>query len=130
MAGRPSKYKPEMLPKIIKLMSEGASLLEVCAEIDIDTETKRDWCDLKSPRYNKEFSDTIKKGEALSAVWWEKKGRHNLENKDFSYTGWYMQMKNRFGWADKQETKNEITIQITSTQVDKMQKALEIFNEQ
>lgn len=54
-----------------------------------------------------QFSETIKTGKILSAAWWYQNGRKNLWEKDFNYTGWYMQMKNRFGWKDKNET--EIT---------------------
>jgi len=101
--GRPSKYKPEMCDQAIELMREGASLVEVAAEIGVCRETIWDWTSEDSERFIEEFSNTIKKGIRLSEAWWERKGRTSLENKDFSYTGWYMNMKNRFGWRDKQE---------------------------
>lgn len=92
-----------MLPVIIKEMSEGASLVEVAAEIGVDMATITDWRDTKSPRYNEEFSITIKRGVELSQAWWHKMGRTNLKDKDFRDALWYMNMKNRFGWRDKHE---------------------------
>lgn len=106
-AGRPTKYKPEMCAQVVELMREGASLAEVSAEIGITRETLNQW-----RHSNEKFSDAVKNGIELSRAWWERKGRVNLENKDFNATLWYMNMKNRHGWADKVEKKQETKIEI------------------
>ena len=104
MAGRPTKYKKAYCKTLVDLMKEGASLTEVCAHLDITRQTLHNWCD-----QNPEFLDAKKKGEALSAAWWEHQARTNLKDKSFNAALWYMNMKNRFGWSDRQQ------VDVTST---------------
>ena len=55
---------------------------------------------------NELFSQTIKKGRLYSQCWWERHARTNLKNTDFQTALWFINMKNRFGWKDKQETEH------------------------
>ena len=92
--------------EIVELYSEGGSDVEVKALLyfwmgSFSNDLWYRWIEEES-----RFSETIKIGKVLSEAWWTGKGRTELENKELSYTGWYMNMKNKFGWADKQEIKS------------------------
>jgi hypothetical protein len=113
--GRPQKDLSE-LPKgwydtVLVEMSEGASLEEIKAILSISNDLHTRWM-----KEEQEYSETIKKGQELSKAWWLAKGRKNLENKDFNYTGWYMNMKNRFDWADKRQ--QDIRVETVTPLVD------------
>ena len=104
---RPTKYKKELCQQVIDFMYQGMSIEEVCYELMICKQTFYNWCETYP-----EFLDAKKKGESFSQGWWMKQGRVNMENKDFSATLFYMNMKNRFGWKDKQDiTTNDKDVQ-------------------
>ena len=106
--GRPkedlSSLPDNWVEEILSLYAEGASDVEIRVMIAGWRDTCSD--DLWERWINEEpeFSRTIKKGKRLSEAWWQREGRTSLRDKDFNYTGWYMNMKNRFGWADRQHT--------------------------
>lgn len=100
--GRPTKFKFWMCERVIELMSMGASKTEVAADIDISWDTMAAW-----QKENPLFSEAIKAGELKSHAWWEEHARKNLHNKEFNSTLWYMNMKNRFGWRDRQDITSE-----------------------
>lgn len=101
--GRPTDYKPEFCDLVIPLLKQGMSIAEIGLELDIGYSTIYRWMD-----EHEEFREAIKSGREFSQGWWEKQGRVALREKEFSPTLWYMNMKNRFGWKDKQETEHNV----------------------
>ncbi len=114
-AGRPTKYKKEFCDTVLELMREGKSIVNCCAELDISRETFYSWMEK-----HKEFHDTVKRGMELSEHWWQEKARENLDSNQFNSTLWYMNMKNRFKWTDKQEVEHSggVSINITKSDAD------------
>jgi transposase len=102
-AGRPSKYNPDFCNTVIGEMAQGSSIEELQLVLKVHKDTIYEWA-----KEYPDFSDALKRGKALSEAWWREVGRVNLKDDKFNYTGWYMNMKNRFGWKDKQEVESQV----------------------
>lgn len=104
-AGRPKKTLDDLpkdwKAKMIELAGEGASDVElkVTALGGISNDL---WYRLIDEE--PEFSETVKQCTLLCETWWARLGREGAASKtDINPTVWIFNMKNRFGWKDKQE---------------------------
>lgn len=52
---------------------------------------------------SEEFRLAEKTRQALCEIWWERRGREMAAGSDGNATVWIFNMKNRFGWRDKQD---------------------------
>ena len=100
MAGRPTKYKEEYCQMLIDHMEKGFSFNSFAGIIRVNTDTLAEW-----RNKHKSFSDAQKLGRALSSLFWEKMGMAGAAGRvpGFNAATWIFNMKNRFGWKDKQE---------------------------
>jgi len=98
--GRPTKYSEKLCDLLPYLFSNGESVVEVCASLDITKDTFFQWVK-QYPR----FSDSYKKGQDLSEAWWTKMGRiASIGKAKIQPATWIFNMKNRFKWKDRIET--------------------------
>lgn len=112
---RPTKYKPEYCDAVVEHMSDGASLTSFAAEIDVARSTINEWID-----NHPEFSESVKRGKAKCAAWWEALGRNNAMTGDGNATLVIFGLKNMGAedWRDKQEFDHTSSDKSMSPQLD------------
>lgn len=116
MADLPKDYDITALQQY----AEGASDQEVAKELRIPmSRFKRLYSS------DEHFRSVIDDGRGHALAWWMKEGRTNLKNKQFSYVGWFQNMKNRYGWADKAEINDGITKPIEAMSTEDLQSDIE-----
>lgn len=119
--GRPSKYDKKYCEEIVEFMKNGASIVEFAVHIGVSKDTIYEWC-----KVHKDFSDAKKRAVEASESWWTRTGREGLyfhpKDTQLNATLWYMNMKNRFKWSDKQEQKIEQTQEVKIIRHNKLEK--------
>lgn len=65
-----------------------------------------------------EFSETVAKASSLCQVWWEKNGQRLAIEGGGNATIWIFNMKNRFGWSDKQQIDQSIKSEPASLKIE------------
>ena len=104
--GRPTEYDPAFCDVVIEKMAEGFSKEATAGYLNICKDTLYKWA-----AKHKDFADAIALGETKSQLLWEKTlvdyRVHTKNGSQINSQVFNLNMKNRFGWTDKQETKTE-----------------------
>lgn len=107
--GRPTLYKPEFCQMLIDHMAQGKSMKSFGPKIGVIEDTLYRWV-----KEIPQFSESYKIALSHNYSYWEDVGINQAEGKiSGSAAAYIFNMKNRFGWTDKQESHNTTTINIT-----------------
>ncbi len=99
-AGRPTEYREEYCDLIIEHMASGLSMESFAGTLRVSRDSLYEWRK-KHPR----FSDSIKIGQDLSLLFWEKLGLAGSTGriKGFNPATYIFTMKNKHRWRDQVE---------------------------
>lgn len=112
--GRPTTYDPIYCEMLVKHMEDGFSFESFGKIAKCARSTLYEW-----EKNFEEFSDAKKLGETACQYFWEEQGIRYLHNetikdgdgmtvtRSINATLWIFNMKNRFGWRDKQKDEEE-----------------------
>ena len=98
-AGRPTKYDESMCEKVIDLMSQGKSIVQVAAEFNVSKDTIFEW-----EKVHEEFSDSLTLGRLKAEAFWEghlqklAKSKNSITNGNLALI-----LKCRYRWTEKQD---------------------------
>jgi hypothetical protein len=136
--GRPTKYDKSFCQEVEKYMAKGKSERQTAKHLGISYSTFHEWMD-----NHKEFSDSVKKGLAESAAYWEelidlaaigapikikvddevsngKKGSKKEVTLNPNPTLLIFTLKNKAGWRDKRDVTAELNIDIPDSAKDRL----------
>ena len=91
--GRPSLYRPEYCDKLIDWAKQGLGYESFASVPGVSIQTLYDW-----EKAHPEFLEAKKKAQAHLMAWWERAGIKG----EIPTGTWIFNMKNRFGWRDRQ----------------------------
>ena len=98
MYGRPTKYKKEYCRELEQHMNDGFSFESFGGKLGVTEKTLHNW-----KNKHKDFLQSYKRGRLKSMLHWEEMGHDMVLAGQGNATVWIFNMKNRFGWKDKQE---------------------------
>lgn len=103
---------PSKLDQCLALYQEGAGDVEIADNLGMTLKQFRDLCETNEP-----FRHFVERGSTVAQAWWWRQGRTNLKNKNFLHGMWAFNMKNRYGWAEKNDTTTTGELDLSVDQV-------------
>lgn len=96
--GRPSKYDPAFCDEAVTFLEQGYSTTALAGHLKVSRSTLYKWAD-----EHEAFSDALKTGQAMSAVWWEDRLRAVAMGEDGNASAAIFGLKNRAAddWREK-----------------------------